>query len=135
MLSRTLLSVAALLLTQSSSITAQRPNTTSICDYYAEHTVGSNTAENQRLLMALVLHTALLGAYSNYSTTQVSDQIGALTATTYQGGYVDLNGYFNGGFASANQGGDEGVAVNFFDDGGLDATRNNLPANGQSSAQ
>jgi hypothetical protein len=113
-----------------------RPNTTTPCDYYAEKTVGANTAENQRILMSLVLHSALLGPWSKYNTVKVDKFTGALTPTVFAGEYVDLSGYFNGGFASTNSGGDKGVAVNFYDDGGLDAWKAGKPSNGNvNSAQ
>ncbi len=113
--------------------TAQRPNTTTPCDYYAAKSVGANTPENQRLLMALVLHSALLGPFSTYNNVKVPDFVGALQPTVFKGEYVDLNGYFNGGFASANVNG-QAAAVNFLDDGGLDATRQLKPSNGNSSS-
>ncbi len=111
-----------------------RPNGTSICDYYAEKSIGANTVENQHTLMALVLGNALLGPYSNYSTVKVANFTGALVPTTYAGEYVDLNGYFDGGFASANTGLDHGVAVNYFDDGGLNVTRQTKPGLGNTTS-
>ncbi|EOO01399.1 hypothetical protein UCRPA7_3108 [Phaeoacremonium minimum UCRPA7] len=108
----------------------ERPNTTTPCDHYAEKTVGSNTAENERILVALVLHSALLGPIFKYNTVPVPGFTGALTDTTFHGEAVSLNGYFNGGFASANTGKDSGEAVNFFGAGGLDAARNLKPSNG-----
>ena len=114
--------------------TQERPENTTICDYYAEKTVGANTAENERLLMHLVLANALIGPYSKYSTIKVPSFVGSLTPTTFAGDYVDLNGYFNGGFASTNSGGSQGISVDFFDDGGLDATRQNKPGFGNQSS-
>ncbi|KAI0126331.1 hypothetical protein BJ170DRAFT_723699 [Xylariales sp. AK1849] len=70
------------------------------------------------LLMAIVLHSALFGAYSKYNSIPVPGLVGALTPTTLHGVYVDLNDYFNGDLASSNIGTDQGEAVNFFDDGG-----------------
>lgn len=111
-----------------------RPNTTTPCDYYAQKISGNNTAETQQLAMALVLHSALLGPYSKYNIVPVSNFIGALTPTTFKGQYVDLRGYFNGGFASANTGQTHGVAVNFWDDGGIAAALQTKPGNGNASA-
>ena len=113
---------------------AERPKNTTICDYYAEKTVGANTAGNQQLLMHLVLANALLGPYSKYSTVKVPNFPGSLVPTTFAGDYVDLNGYFNGGFASTNTGLGYGVSASFFDDGGLDATRQNKPGFGNTTS-
>jgi len=113
---------------------AERPKNTTICDYYAEKTVGANTAENQRVLMHLILANALLGPYSKYSTVKVPNFPGSLVPTTFAGDYVDLRGYFNGGLASANTGLDHGVSVNFLDDGGLDAARQNKPGFGNKTS-
>ena len=112
---------------------AQRPSAIPVCDYYAKKTVGANTPENQRIVMQLVLHSALLGNFSKYNTVKVDGFVGALQTTTYKGEYVDLNGYFNGGFASANLRG-KAAAVNFFDDGGIDAARQLKPGNGNTTS-
>ncbi|KAH6972749.1 hypothetical protein BKA56DRAFT_467872, partial [Ilyonectria sp. MPI-CAGE-AT-0026] len=112
----------------------ERPNTTTLCDYYAEKTVGANTADNQRILMALVLHSALLGPFSNYSTVPVDGFTGALTATTFRDQAVDLIVYFNGATKSANTGKKTGEAINFFDAGGLGATRDLKPSNGDTNS-
>lgn len=129
------LPLAALFLSQLLPAMAQeRPNTTTICDYYAEKTVGANTADNQRILMALVLHSALLGPFSNYSTVPVDGFTGALTATTFQDQAVDLIVYFNGATKSANTGKKTGEAINFFDAGGLGATRDLKPSNGDTNS-
>ncbi|KAH7109515.1 hypothetical protein EDB81DRAFT_612145, partial [Dactylonectria macrodidyma] len=133
---RMLLLLAALFLPLLCVMAQERPNTTTPCDYYAEKTVGANTAENQRILMALVLHSALLGPFSNYNTVPVDGFTGALTPTTFQGQAVDLRGYFTGAFKSANTGKSTGEAVNFFDNGGEDAARKLKPSNGDTrSAQ
>lgn len=84
--------------------------------------------------MALVLHSALLGSFSKYNTVPVPDFTGALISTTFHGEAVNLNGYFNGGFASANTGKNRGEAVDFFGAGGLDAARNLKPSNGDTNS-
>lgn len=53
----------------------------------------------------------------------------------YNGTAVNLAGYFNGGFASTNRGGDTGESVNFLDDGGAAPLLLNMPANGTTSNQ
>ncbi|KAI1372259.1 hypothetical protein F4677DRAFT_449573 [Hypoxylon crocopeplum] len=130
-----LLSFATLLLTQLLPVMAQdRPENATVCDFYTEKAVGENTAENQMTLMALVLHSALLGPFSKYNTVSVPNFVGALVSTIYQGEAVDLNGYFNGAFASANTGKDHGEAVNFFGSGGLAAARDLKPSNGDTKS-
>lgn len=110
------------------------PNGTTPCDYYTQKVIGDNTAANQRLLTALVLHSALFGAYSKYNTVPVPGLVGALTPSTYQDVYVDLNVYFNGALASTNTGKDVGEAVNFFDDGGKEAALQSKPGNGNTTS-
>ncbi|KAH8819334.1 hypothetical protein F5884DRAFT_864901 [Xylogone sp. PMI_703] len=127
--------ILILALWHSATVKAQeRPNTTSPCDYYAEKIGGSNTAANQKLAMALVLHSALLGPYSKYNTVHVPNFTGALVPTTFTGEYVDLQGYFNGAFASTNTGKDHGEAVNFWDDGGMEVALQTKPGNGNPNA-
>jgi hypothetical protein len=122
-------------LTQSNRrISQERPSNITRCDYYTEKTVGANTAANQQILMALVLHSALLGPFSTYNTVKVAGFSGCLVPTTFDGDYVDLNGYFNGGFASSNTGSDHGVPVNFLDNGGLDAARQLKPGLGNTTS-
>ena len=43
---------------------------------------------------------------------------GILTPGTYNGTAVNLAPYFDGGFASTNEGGSSGVSQNFLDGGG-----------------
>ena len=40
---------------------AQRPNDTSICDYYTKALLKENTAENQMTLLTLVVNTVVIG--------------------------------------------------------------------------
>lgn len=128
------LSVAALLAQLLVAAAQNRPTNTTPCDFYTTKTVGDNTADNERILMALVLHSALLGPFSKYNTVPVPDFTGALVSTTFQGEAVDLNSYFNGAVSSANRGGSTGVAINFFGDGGLAAARNLQPSSGNTTS-
>ncbi len=128
-----LVRLAALLLCAASPSAGQRPNTTSPCDYYAQKTVGGNTAENQTTLIALVLHSALLGPFSKYNTVKVPNFVGALTPTTWEGEPTNIVPYFNGGLASANRNG-KAVAINFLDDGGVEALKALKPSNGNTSS-
>ncbi|KAI0468485.1 hypothetical protein F4859DRAFT_490521 [Xylaria cf. heliscus] len=128
--------VGALLLLCEPSVVvaADRPENVTACDFYTQKTIGDITPANQKLLMTLVLHSALLGPYSQYNTVPVDDFTGALYPREYQGSYVDLNVYFNGALASANTGKDTGAAVNFLDDGGLPLARESKPGNGNTSS-
>lgn len=116
------------------SALALRPRATSPCDYYAQKTVGGNTAADQTTLMALVLHSALLGPFSKYNNVSVPNFVGALTPTMWEGESTSLLPYFDGGYVSTNRGG-KAVALNLLDDGGLDALRQLKPSNGNSSSQ
>lgn len=130
-----LLTVATLLLCEPVVVlAADRPENVTACDFYTKKTIGEITPANQQLLMALVLHSALLGPYSKYNTIHVDDFTGALLPRQFQGSYVDLRPYFNGAFASANTGKGSGEAVNFLDDGGLEAARQSKPGNGNISS-
>jgi hypothetical protein len=42
-------------------VAAQRPNGTSICDYYTTALLMNNTAANQKTLLTLVVNTAVIG--------------------------------------------------------------------------
>lgn len=44
-----------------STVMAQRPNDTSICDYYTTALLKNNTAENQYTVLTLVVNTAVIG--------------------------------------------------------------------------
>lgn len=43
------------------SVLAQRPNDTSICDYYTTALLMNNTAENQYKVLNLVVNTVVIG--------------------------------------------------------------------------
>lgn len=60
---------------------------------------------------------------------------GILAPGRYNGTDVNLLPYFTGDLASSNRGGDDGVSVNFLDDGGAEPLKNNKPANSDSSSQ
>ena len=113
---------------------AIRPENTTMCDFYTHKTIGELTPANQQLLMTLVLHSALLGPYSEYNSVPVDDFTGALHPRQFQGSYVDLEVYFNGALASTNTGEDSGKAVNFLDDGGLTLARQSKPGKGNTQS-
>ena len=118
---------------------AQRPNNTSICDYYTTALLKNNTAANQATILTLLVNTVVIGNYTKPTIPGVKfpDIVvpGILANGTYMGTQVNLLPYFDGGLASNNRGGSSGVAVNFLDDGGAVPLTMNKPANGTTSNQ
>lgn len=111
---------------------AQRPEGTSICDYYTTALLKENNATNQYTLLTLLVNTAVIG---NYTKPNVGIKVdGILAPGEFNGTKVNLVPYFNGGLASTNRG-DKDVAVNFLDDGGAAPLMMNKPANGTDSNQ
>jgi hypothetical protein len=114
------------------TVVAQRPEGTSICDYYTTALLKENNATNQYTLLTLVVNTAVIG---NYTEPNVGIKVdGILAPGEFNGTEVNLMPYFNGGLASTNRG-DKAVAVNFLDDGGAAPLLLNKPANGTDSNQ
>lgn len=112
---------------------AARPANTSICDYYTTDLLKENTATNQFTLLVLLVNTAVIG---NYTKPNVGIKVnGILNPGMYNGTAVNLLPFFNGGLASTNNGGKEGVAMNFLDDGGAAPLMADKPANGTESNQ
>jgi hypothetical protein len=109
--------VSALLLAfAANAVVAQRPNGTSICDYYTTALLKVNNATNQYTLLTLVVNTAVIG---NYTQPNVGIAVpGILAKGMYNGTAVNLLPYFDGSLASANTGGSSGAPQNFLDDGG-----------------
>lgn len=114
------------------SVSAARPNGTSICDYYTTALLNTSNATTQYTLLTLLVNTVVIG---NYTKPNMNKVPGILAAGTVNGTSVNLLPYFNGGYASTNRGGNSGVAVNFLDDGGAVPLMMNKPANGTSSNQ
>ncbi|KAI0537885.1 hypothetical protein GGR58DRAFT_526945 [Xylaria digitata] len=126
-------SKAAVLVLVANIAQAQRPENTSICDYYTAALLEDNTADNQATLLTLVVNTVVIG---NYTEPNVGVKVsGILAPGQYNGTDVNLLPYFTGEFASSNRGGDHGVSINFLDDGGVEPLKNNMPSNTQSSSQ
>ncbi|GAP83484.1 hypothetical protein SAMD00023353_0201500 [Rosellinia necatrix] len=112
---------------------AQRPENTTICDYYTTALLKENTADNQATLLTLIVNTVVIG---NYTEPNVGVTVpGILAAGKYNGADVNLLPYFTGELESTNKGGDHGVSVNFLDDGGAEPLKKNKPANTDKSAQ
>ncbi|KAI1344133.1 hypothetical protein F5Y15DRAFT_103944 [Xylariaceae sp. FL0016] len=116
-----------------STASAQRPSDTPICDYYTTALLEDNTADNQATLLTLLVNTVVIG---NYTMPNVGVMVpGILAKGQYNGTDVNLLPYFDGELASSNRGGDEGVAINFLDDGGAEPLMKNMPSNGKNSMQ
>jgi hypothetical protein len=114
------------------TVVAQRPEGTSICDYYTTALLKENNATNQYTLLTLLVNTVVIG---NYTKPNVGIKVdGILAPGEFNGTKVNLLPYFNGGLASTNRG-DKAVAVNFLDDGGAAPLLLNKPANGTDSNQ
>ena len=115
------------------SLAQQRPENTSICDFYTTALLKENNATNQMTLLTLLVNTAVIG---NYTTPNVGVVVpGILAMGDYNGTKVNLLPYFDGGLMSTNAGGTSGVAMNFLDDGGAKPLMADKPANGTSSNQ
>lgn len=128
MLSKTLTFLAT-----AGSVLAQRPDSTSICDYYTKALLNENNSTNQYTLLTLVVNTAVIG---NYTKPNIGIVVpGILAPGKYNDTAVNLLPYFNGALKSSNRGGDAGVAINFLDDGGAVPLTMNKPANGTESHQ
>ncbi|KAK5742974.1 hypothetical protein LTR17_002986 [Elasticomyces elasticus] len=108
---------ALTLLALAGQAVAQRPDNTSVCDYYVTALLKDNNATNQEALVRLVVNTAVIGNFTpNDANINVPGILGQ--NQTYNGTKVNLLPYFDGSLASSNRGGKEGVAINFLDDGG-----------------
>lgn len=128
MFSKTLILLAA-----AGAILAQRPDNTSICDYYTKALLKENNSTNQYTLLTLLVNTAVIG---NYTKPNVGIMVPGILATgKFNGTNVNLLPFFNGALNSSNRGGNNGVAINFLDDGGAVPLTMNKPANGTKSHQ
>lgn len=121
------------LLAAAGSVLAQRPDSTSICDYYTKALLDENNSTNQYTLLTLLVNTAVIGNYTKPNIGIVVS--GILAPGKYNDTEVNLLPYFNGALKSSNRGGDAGVAINFLDDGGAVPLTLNKPANGTESHQ
>lgn len=125
-------SIAALAAFQ--TVCALRPDDVTICDYYAPLVTGKdNTAASQLELMLKITHTFIIG---NYTTPNVGISVAGIAApASFHGHEVNMLAYFNGGYASTNDGGPHGVAKNWLDDGGAVPLEMNKPADSKHSNQ
>ncbi|KAK3072172.1 hypothetical protein LTR53_007318 [Teratosphaeriaceae sp. CCFEE 6253] len=116
------------------SASAQRPSNTSVCDYYTTALLKDNNATNQETLITLLVNTAVIG---NSTPTTANIKVPGILAVnqTYNGTAVNLLPYFDGSLKSSNRGGEDGVSINFLDDGAAVPIAKGKPADGESSNQ
>lgn len=126
-------SSVALGLSAAAAVSAQRPASESICDYYTTALLKENNATNQETVLTLVVNTAVIGNYTK-NPGSLNAVPGILANGTGEFAGVNLLPYFSGALVSTNANG-VAKAVNFLDDGGATPLMMNKPANGTSSAQ
>lgn len=108
-----------------SSVAAQRPTNTSICDYYTSALLMSNTAENQFTLLKLLVNTAVIG---NYTTPNMNAVPGILAPGSINGTAVNLAPFFTGAAGRTSNRNGTAVSLNFLDGGGATPLlQNDLP--------
>ena len=104
----------------------------SLCDKYTMALLGENTAANQKLLLTLVVNTAVIG---NYTQPNVGIKVkGILSPGMYNGVEVNLLKYFDGSGYTTNVN-NVPSRVNFLDGGGAVPLKENKPALCHSSNQ
>ncbi|KAH8835858.1 hypothetical protein DL96DRAFT_1732902 [Flagelloscypha sp. PMI_526] len=124
----------ALVIPLALNVRAQRPDSTSICDYYTTALLKDNNSTNQYTLLTLLVNTAVIGNYTSNPGSMVAVP-GILNPNgTVDGKKVNLVPYFSGALSSSNVN-DVATAVNWLDDGGAAPLMANKPANGTSSNQ
>jgi hypothetical protein len=111
---------------------AQRPNGTSICDYYSEALFNSTSGKTEYTLITALVNTAVIG---NYSAGAKSAVTGIVNKGMYMGHEINLLPYFDGELASTNRGGSSGVSVNFLDGGGAAPLEKGMAADDMTSNQ
>ena len=114
------------------STLAQRPSSTSICDYYTTALLKDDTGANQYALLTVLVNTVVIG---NYTPCAVGGAVPGILAPAYYGGeQVNLLPYFNGCLESTNVN-NVPSSVNFLDGGGAAPLMANMPANSANSNQ
>lgn len=104
----------------------------SLCDKYTKALLGDTTAAHQKLLITLVVHTAIIG---NYTQPNVGIKVhGILAPAVYNGVPVNLLQYFDGSGYTTNVN-SVPSRVNFLDGGGAAPLLENKPAFSKSSNQ
>ena len=107
--------IIAVLLLISGSGFAQRPNSASLCDYYAQTRYGVNNSDTQLKFIQNVVCLAFEGGSRLNNVS--SDQTGILRPGKFGGSNIDLMQYFNGSRASTNVN-NAAIGINWLDQGG-----------------
>ena len=94
---------------------AQRPNSASVCDYYAQARFGANTSATQLKWIQSVVTLAFEGGTTLNNVT--SELTGILRPGKINDAAIDLHQYFNGSRASTNVR-NSPVSINWLDQGG-----------------
>ncbi|KAH8723577.1 hypothetical protein GQ44DRAFT_656497 [Phaeosphaeriaceae sp. PMI808] len=94
---------------------AQRPNTASLCDFYAQARYGANSSETQLKFIQNVVCLAFEGGSRLNNVS--SDITGILRPGKYNGIDINLLQYFNGSRASTNVN-NAPIGINWLDQGG-----------------
>jgi hypothetical protein len=94
---------------------AQRPNSASVCDYYAQARFGANTSATQLKWIQSVVTLAFEGGSTLNNVT--SELTGILRPGRINDAAIDLHQYFNGSRASTNVR-NAPVSINWLDQGG-----------------
>ncbi|KAJ2996479.1 hypothetical protein HDV02_006451 [Globomyces sp. JEL0801] len=122
----------SLILLASVPVTAQRPASTSICDYYTTALFNTNTESTQAQLLTALVNRVVAGNFT--PTANGKPVTGILAAGNFNGESVDLLPFFTGASKTSNVGG-VATAVNFLDGGGAAPLQLGQPANDNSSKQ
>lgn len=109
------LSVIAYLAILIGSGSAQRPNSASVCDYYAQQRFGANSSEAQLKFMQNVVCLAFEGGTTLSDVS--SDLTGILRPGKFKGEDINLLSYFDGTKASTNVN-NAAIGINWMDQGG-----------------
>jgi hypothetical protein len=96
-------------------VSAQRPESASVCDYYAQQRFGANSSESQLRFMQNVVCLAFEGGSTLPNVS--SDLTGILQPGKFKGNNIDLMSYFNGTRASTNVN-NAAIGINWLDQGG-----------------
>ncbi|KAH3952149.1 hypothetical protein HBH98_068880 [Parastagonospora nodorum] len=96
-------------------VSAQRPESASVCDYYAQQRFGTNSSESQLRFMQNVVCLAFEGGSTLPNIS--SDLTGILRPGKFKGNNIDLMPYFNGSRASTNVN-NAAIGINWLDQGG-----------------
>jgi hypothetical protein len=95
------------------TVLGQRPDNTSLCDYYAEALYGTNSNVTQFRLIQSIVGLAFAGPFNLPNAS--SDLTGIWNPGTFNGHSVNLRPWFNGSIASTNVD-NQALAVNWLDD-------------------